>query len=155
MAYATRWSATCGGNGRCGSSRVLVCNSVAQSIIESVRGMHPEFVFVYSHPRHKTQNYRPIETMNNTAWQSWRERCGLHGFRVHDLRHTVGMRLREAGRSRVDARRHPVAQPCGDDGALLGRAGCGDSRGAEEDHRREAREQRVARLNHPRSESPH
>jgi integrase len=53
--------------------------------------MHPEFVFVYSHPRHKTQNYRPIETMNNTAWQSWRKRCGLHGFRVHDLRHTVGM----------------------------------------------------------------
>jgi integrase len=41
--------------------------------------------------------YRPIETMNNTAWQSWPERCGLHGFRVHDLRHTVGMRLREAG----------------------------------------------------------
>jgi integrase len=29
--------------------------------------------------------------------QSWRKRCGLHGFRVHDLRHTVGMRLREAG----------------------------------------------------------
>jgi hypothetical protein len=56
--------------------RVLVCNSVAQSIIESVRGMHPQFVFVYSHPRHKAQNYRPIETMNNTAWQSWRKRCG-------------------------------------------------------------------------------
>jgi hypothetical protein len=26
-----------------------------------------------------------------------RERCGLHGFTVHDLGHTVGMRLREAG----------------------------------------------------------
>jgi integrase len=77
--------------------RVLVSNSVAQSIIESVRAMHPQFVFVYSHPRHKAQNYRPIETMNNTAWQSWRKRCGLHGFRVHDLRHTAGMRLREAG----------------------------------------------------------
>lgn len=77
--------------------RVLVCNSIAQSIIESVRGMHPDFVFVYSHPRHKTQRYRPIETMNNTAWQSWRAKCGLQGFRVHDLRHTVGMRLREAG----------------------------------------------------------
>lgn len=77
--------------------RVLVCNSIAQSIIESVRGMHPQFVFVYSHPRHKTKRYRPIETMNNTAWQSWRAKCGLQGFRVHDLRHTVGMRLREAG----------------------------------------------------------
>ena len=29
-------------------SRVLVCNSVAQSIIESVRGMHEEFVFVWT-----------------------------------------------------------------------------------------------------------
>lgn len=43
-----------------------------------------------------TKNYHPIETMNNTAWQSWRERCGLRGFRVHDLRHTVGVRLRES-----------------------------------------------------------
>lgn len=79
------------------NDRVLVCNSIAQSIIESVRGMHPEVVFVYSHPLHKTKNYRPIETMNNTAWQKWRGRCGLSGLRVHDLRHTVGMRLREAG----------------------------------------------------------
>jgi len=93
---------------RSSPDRVLVCNSVAQSIIESVRDMHPEFVFVYSHRRHKTRNYRPIETMNNTAWQGWRERCGLHGFRIHDLRHTVGMRLREAGvpESRADVLWH-------------------------------------------------
>lgn len=76
--------------------RVIVCNSVAQSIIESVRGMHPEFVFVYSR-RVKKPKYRPIETMDNTAWQGWRARSGLDGFRVHDMRHTVGMRLREAG----------------------------------------------------------
>jgi integrase len=78
------------------ADRVLVCNSVAQSIIESVRGMHPEYVFVYSQ-RVKTPKYRPIATMNNTAWQNWRASCGLDGFRVHDMRHTVGMRLREAG----------------------------------------------------------
>lgn len=76
--------------------RVLVCNSVGQSIIESVRGMHPEFVFVYSQAVKKPR-YRPIETMNNTAWQKWRARCGLGDFRPHDMRHTVGMRLREAG----------------------------------------------------------
>ena len=76
--------------------RVVVCNSVAQSIIESVRGMDAEFVFVYSQAVEKPC-YRPIETMNNTAWQKWRLRCGLGDFRPHDMRHTVGMRLREAG----------------------------------------------------------
>jgi integrase len=44
----------------------------------------------------KKPRYRPIETLNNTAWQKWRARRGLD-LRPHDLRHTVGMRLREAG----------------------------------------------------------
>ena len=39
--------------------------------------------------------------MSNTAWQNGRRRAGkqdsyLVDLRVHDLRHTVGMRLREA-----------------------------------------------------------
>jgi len=84
-------------------SRVLVCNSVAQSVVESVRGQHPEFVFVYRRERVKNTDqapkmpYRPIETMNNTAWQNARKAAGLGDLHVHDLRHTVGMRLREAG----------------------------------------------------------
>lgn len=80
-------------------SRLIVCNSVAQSIVESVRGRHPDYVFVYSQIRKAGREpaYRPIETMNNTAWQKWRDACGLTGFSPHDLRHTVGMRLREAG----------------------------------------------------------
>ena len=84
-------------------SRVVVCNSVAQSVIESVRDQHEEFVFVYR--RECTKNvdepplmaYRAIETMNNTAWQRARREAGLGDLHVHDLRHTVGMRLREAG----------------------------------------------------------
>jgi hypothetical protein len=36
------------------------------------------------------------------------------------------MGLREAGVPGVDARGHPLAQPCRDDGALLGGAGAGD-----------------------------
>ena len=76
--------------------RILVCNSVAQSIIESVRGQHPEFVFVYSERRKKGKP-GPIETMNNTAWQRARIEADLGDLHVHDLRHTVGMRLREAG----------------------------------------------------------
>ena len=35
--------------------------------------------------------------MNNTAWQNARRRAGLGDLHVHDLRHTVGMRLRETG----------------------------------------------------------
>ena len=68
---------------------------MAQSIVESVRGQHPEFVFVYSQ-RVKEPEYARIETMNNTAWQGARKKTGLSDLHIHDLRHTVGMRLREA-----------------------------------------------------------
>src|SRR5206468_5893759 len=75
--------------------RILICNSVAQSIVESVRGQHSEFVFVYSQ-RVKKPKYARIETMNNTAWQQARKKAGTPDLHIHDLRHTVGMRLREA-----------------------------------------------------------
>ncbi|RFC37917.1 MAG: Phage integrase family protein [Candidatus Nitrotoga sp. LAW] len=69
--------------------RVLVCNTVAQSIIEAQRGKHAEYVFPY-------QGHR-IETMNNNSWQRVRKLAGIPDLHIHDLRHTVGMRLREAG----------------------------------------------------------
>jgi integrase len=68
--------------------RNLVCNPVAQSVIESVRGQHPEYVFAYRGNR--------IETMNNTAWQRARRKAGIPDLHIHDLRHTVGMRLQDA-----------------------------------------------------------
>lgn len=68
--------------------RVLVCNKVAQSIVEAQRGKHAEYVFPY-------QGHR-VETMNNTGWQTARARAGIPDLRVQDLRHTVGMRLRQA-----------------------------------------------------------
>ena len=89
-------------------TRVVVCNSVAQSVLEAARGKHKdgkhkEFVFVWRRERVKNIDrepvmpYRQIETMNNTAWQNARRLAGLGDLHVHDLRHTVGMRLREAG----------------------------------------------------------
>lgn len=69
--------------------RVLVCNTVAQSIIESQRGKDDVYVFPYRGHR--------IETMNNNAWQRARKQAGIPDLHIHDLRHTVGMRLREAG----------------------------------------------------------
>ena len=47
--------------------------------------------------RRKKRKPAPMETMNNTAWQRARTQAGLGDLHVHDLRHTVGMRLREAG----------------------------------------------------------
>ena len=35
--------------------------------------------------------------MNNSAWQRARREAGSADLHVHDLRHTVGMRLRECG----------------------------------------------------------
>ena len=74
--------------------RLIVLNRVGQSVIEEVRGMHPEFVFVY--------RGKPIAKMNNTAWQQARVRVGLAQVRVHDLKHTFGRRLRAAGVSYED-----------------------------------------------------
>lgn len=84
-------------------NRAFVCNSVSQEVIECMRGRHPEFVFVYRRERIKNLDvppsmpYRPIETMNNTAWQRARAAADLGDLHVHDLRHTVATRLREAG----------------------------------------------------------
>jgi integrase len=74
--------------------RLVVLNRVAQAVVESVRGQHPEFVFVY--------RTHPIETMNNNAWQKARVRAGVPQARVHDLKHTYGRRLRAAGVSFED-----------------------------------------------------
>ena len=84
-------------------TRMVVCNSVAQSVVEAERGKHKDFVFVYRRERTTQLDkapvmpYRPVQTMNNTAWQRARQEAGLGDLHVHDLRHTVGMRLREAG----------------------------------------------------------
>jgi len=71
------------------AGRLLVCNSVAQSVIEAQRGKHATHVF--------TWRGKPIGRMSNTGWQRARATAGLGDLHVHDLRHTVGMRLREAG----------------------------------------------------------
>ncbi|HEV2610922.1 MAG TPA: tyrosine-type recombinase/integrase [Noviherbaspirillum sp.] len=84
-----------------GRHHVVVLNDVARQVVESCRGQHPDYVFVDRHP----QKYAPadrIRTMNNTAWQNARARANLRRFRVHDMRHTFGQRLRQAGVSSED-----------------------------------------------------
>lgn len=81
--------------------RVLICNSVAQQVIDEQRGRHAERVFTYYKQvkagSGKTPTHVPVADMNNTAWQRARQAAGLDDLHVHDLRHTVGMRLRHAG----------------------------------------------------------
>jgi integrase len=82
---------------------VQILNDVAWSVVEQCRGMHDTYVFVYRRERVKNielepvMSYDRIETMNNTGFQAARRAAGLGGVRVHDLRHTFGQRLREAG----------------------------------------------------------
>lgn len=74
--------------------RLVVCNSIAMSVINSVRGDHPEWVFTYKG--------NPVTRIFNSAWKRARMKAGLPTFRVHDLKHTFGHRLRAAGVSFED-----------------------------------------------------
>lgn len=80
---------------------VAILNDVAAKVVESCRGVHKEFVFTYRNEKKDLDPAR-VGTMNNTAWQKARIRAKLAHVRVHDLRHTFGQRLREAGVSNED-----------------------------------------------------
>ncbi|MDP3228473.1 MAG: site-specific integrase [Acidovorax sp.] len=87
---------------------VLILNDAAWNIVEASRGMHEVYVFVYRRERVKhldrapAMEYHRIGTINNTGWQAARKAVGLEKVRVHDLRHTFGQRLRDAGVSEED-----------------------------------------------------
>lgn len=66
----------------------MVLNRVAKSVIDGVRGQHPQRVFTYYG--------RPVHSINNNGWKSVRRKLDLP-IRVHDLKHTFGRRLRAAG----------------------------------------------------------
>lgn len=74
--------------------RIVVCNSIAQSVLESRRGIHATHVFTY--------NGNPVKKLNTAAWRKAWKRAGLpinRGFTkgIHNIRHTCGRRLRAAG----------------------------------------------------------
>lgn len=84
-----------------GHDSMVVCNSVAQSIVDGERGKHPTHVFQY--------RGRPLRRMHSHGWRVAWERAGLpvepewkRG--PHNLRHTVGRRLRAAGVSEATRR---------------------------------------------------
>lgn len=72
------------------TERVVVLNAVAHRVIEARRGINEEFVFTYKD--------NPVGKLNNSAWKKAglpTEIGILKG--VHNLRHTLGRRLRGAG----------------------------------------------------------
>lgn len=85
--------------------RLLVCNEIASSAINAMRGIHSKFVFTYKG--------KQMVRMNNTAWDRARKLAGIDDLHVHDLRHTFGYRLRQAG---IDAqtRRELLGHVSGD-----------------------------------------
>lgn len=87
-----------------GQPRVVILNSVAEKIVDFLsKNKETDFVFNY--------RGRPLRTMRNDGWlnavskavDKYSDRFGHEapeGFRrlrIHDLRHTVGRRLRAAG----------------------------------------------------------
>ena len=68
--------------------RIVALNSTAVRLVEARRGNGSDFVFDY--------NGRKLDRLNNRAWKKSISESGLTGVRVHDLRHTFGMRLRDA-----------------------------------------------------------
>lgn len=81
---------------------VMVLNDVAWAIVERRRGMHDKYVFTYTPPGKVGKVPQRIATQNNSAFQKARTDVGLGQVRVHDLRHTFGQRLRDAGVSEED-----------------------------------------------------
>ena len=91
-----------------GDERLVILNSVARSVIEGQRGLHPIWVFPYGKPDESGPT--AIHRMNDSAWKKARIRAAdkweeLHGtkahagyrsIRIHDLKHTFGRRLRAA-----------------------------------------------------------
>ncbi|MBK8959417.1 MAG: tyrosine-type recombinase/integrase [Proteobacteria bacterium] len=83
--------------------RLVVLNSIATSVIEAQRGLHPVWVFPHRGKR--------ITKIYNSAWKHARDKAaakfeetfevecpyGFANIRVHDLKHTFGRRLRAAG----------------------------------------------------------
>ena len=68
--------------------RLVILNRVAASVVNSLRGIHADYVFTYKG--------HSVTSINNSAWKRVRKAEGIPA-RVHDLKHTFGRRLRAAG----------------------------------------------------------
>ena len=97
-----------------GDERLVVLNSVAMSVIDEQRGLHPDWVSPYGVS--DRQGPTAVHRMSDSAWKKARVRAadkweqihktsahpGFRSIRVHDLKHSFGRRLRAAGVTEED-----------------------------------------------------
>jgi integrase len=69
-----------GGKAKGGKPIPVPLNSEALAVLSSVKGQHPEWVFVY--------DGHPVSQVNTRAWRGAVAKAGVAPFRWHDLRHT-------------------------------------------------------------------
>ena len=77
-----------------GQDRVVVLNRTAKSVVDVRRGKHAMYVFDF--------RGHAMRCMLGRGWVEARIRAGLPSVRVHDLKHTLGRRLRASGVSFED-----------------------------------------------------
>ena len=87
---------------KAGETITVPLNTQAVAVLRAQLGRHPEHVFVYERLRKRngktvTERVPITGRSNNTAWRKAREKAGLPGLRVHDLRHTWATRHAAAG----------------------------------------------------------
>jgi len=89
--------------GKNGEDHRIVLNSVALQAVEESRGEHPEFVFTRI-VGGKIVKYGEVEKLYQAEWRKAVKAAGLRDcrgsnahFRIHDLKHTFGSRLRAMG----------------------------------------------------------
>lgn len=70
------------------TERVVALNKIAQNVIDSRRGIHPDYVFTF--------RGKPVQKLRTSAWRSNWEKAGAFKG-VHNFRHTFGRRLRAVG----------------------------------------------------------
>ena len=96
-------------------ARVVILNDVAQSVLEDLRGEHPVYVFTWEDRNGQRSR---VGHFRNSGWIQARRRAavryaaelgreapaGFRNVRVHDLRHTLGRRLRHVRRRMIGGR---------------------------------------------------
>lgn len=85
-----------------GKPRVVVLNEVAQAVVDSCRGEHPEYVFTYRDRNTWSKERHRVNAVNQNGWRTARAKAAkvipaLADLHFHDLRHTCGRRMRAAG----------------------------------------------------------